>query len=269
MSETAPVVPPTLPAGSADGEQRPDTEPAPRASRWSAPVASLQDAIASASASAGPPRSSDASVDTAGSDQEQASASIGRKRSRWDSTPAPAVEVSSIAQGTNGSGAGVHSYLAPDAPTPVLGTGMGFGAATPAAGFDLAGVATPTASQLAGLGAATPVGAGAGTTYGSGSHASSVGGEAAGGGAPTLTKFERELLERNKPLSDEELDALLPAEGYMVLEVPQDYKPLMTPTRKLLATPTPAATPGFTMQDPDEETTGTGAADGYGMDADE
>jgi splicing factor 3B subunit 1 len=33
-------------------------------------------------------------------------------------------------------------------------------------------------------------------------------------------RWEREIEERNRPLSDEELDAILPTEGYRILEPP-------------------------------------------------
>ena len=33
-------------------------------------------------------------------------------------------------------------------------------------------------------------------------------------------RLEREIEERNRPLSDEELDAMLPSEGYKVLDPP-------------------------------------------------
>lgn len=59
-------------------------------------------------------------------------------------------------------------------------------------------------------------------------------------------RWEREVEERNRPLSDEELDAMLPCEGYKVLEPPPGYEPIRTPARKLTATPTPyGATPGY------------------------
>ena len=58
-----------------------------------------------------------------------------------------------------------------------------------------------------------------------------------------LLRWEREVEERNRPLSDEELDALLPTEGYKVLEPPAGYAPIRTPARKLMATPTPLGTP--------------------------
>ncbi|KAK6359992.1 hypothetical protein TWF696_001113 [Orbilia brochopaga] len=60
---------------------------------------------------------------------------------------------------------------------------------------------------------------------------------------------------RNAPLSDEELDAMLPKEGYKILEPPPGYMPIRTPARKLLATPAPVASAsgvgGFMMQDPE------------------
>lgn len=51
---------------------------------------------------------------------------------------------------------------------------------------------------------------------------------------------------RNRPWSDEDLNAILPAEGYSILEVPSSYVPIRTPSRKLDATPLAVATPtGF------------------------
>ncbi|ORZ40130.1 armadillo-type protein [Catenaria anguillulae PL171] len=43
---------------------------------------------------------------------------------------------------------------------------------------------------------------------------------------------------RNAFMSDEELDALLPATGYKILDPPANYQPIRTPSRKILATPT-------------------------------
>ncbi|KAK6338475.1 U2 snRNP component prp10 [Orbilia blumenaviensis] len=60
---------------------------------------------------------------------------------------------------------------------------------------------------------------------------------------------------RNAPLSDEELDAMLPKEGYKILEPPAGYMPIRTPARKMMATPAPIASAsgvgGFMMQDPE------------------
>lgn len=52
-------------------------------------------------------------------------------------------------------------------------------------------------------------------------------------------RAEAEIAARNQPLSDEELDALLPGEkdGFQILVPPESYKPIRTPARKLLMTP--------------------------------
>lgn len=59
--------------------------------------------------------------------------------------------------------------------------------------------------------------------------------------------------DRNVPLSDEELDEMLPKEGYKILEPPPGYAPIRTPARKLMATPAPMASlnGGFMMQEPE------------------
>ncbi|KAL3250154.1 hypothetical protein MRX96_055749 [Rhipicephalus microplus] len=51
-------------------------------------------------------------------------------------------------------------------------------------------------------------------------------------------RWEREIDERNRPLTDEELDAMFPP-GYKILQPPAGYVPIRTPARKLTATPTP------------------------------
>lgn len=68
-------------------------------------------------------------------------------------------------------------------------------------------------------------------------------------------RWEKEIDERNRPLSDEELEAMFPP-GYKILPPPAGYVPLRTPGRKLMATPTPiAGTPmGFFMQAETQQT---------------
>ena len=70
-------------------------------------------------------------------------------------------------------------------------------------------------------------------------------------------RWEAEVDERNRPLSDVELDAMFPATGYKILDPPPSYVPIRTPQRKLLATPTPmgaGVTPAFQMmQTPSRE----------------
>ncbi|CAJ0942594.1 unnamed protein product, partial [Mesorhabditis belari] len=55
--------------------------------------------------------------------------------------------------------------------------------------------------------------------------------------------------DRNRIWTDEELDTLIP-DGYEILAPPQGYVPLRTPSRKLMATPTPMGglAAGFMMQ---------------------
>ncbi|KAG5968260.1 hypothetical protein E4U56_000425 [Claviceps arundinis] len=67
-----------------------------------------------------------------------------------------------------------------------------------------------------------------------------------------LPAFGTDFNARNVPLSDEELDMLLPGEneGYKILEPPPGYEPVRAPAHKLMATPAPAT--GFMMQDPDQ-----------------
>jgi splicing factor 3B subunit 1 len=139
-----------------------------------------------------------------------------RARSRWDETPL---------------------HVAPDATPAMLAGGatplMTDGGATPGPG-QLAGMMTPDARQLAAM------------------HQ--------GGAAPMTPeqynqlRWEREVEERNRPLTDDELDAMLPSEGYKVLPQPESYVPIRTPARKLTATPAPygGQTPGF-YQMPDED----------------
>jgi len=63
--------------------------------------------------------------------------------------------------------------------------------------------------------------------------------------------FGTDTTGRYMPLSDEELDAMLPGpeEGYKILEFPPGYAPVRAPAHKLAQPPTPAT--GFMMQDPD------------------
>ena len=54
---------------------------------------------------------------------------------------------------------------------------------------------------------------------------------------------------RNAPLSDEELDEMLPIEGYKILTPPPGYEPLRAPARRAAPSATPA-TGGFMNQEP-------------------
>jgi splicing factor 3B subunit 1 len=87
-------------------------------------------------------------------------------------------------------------------------------------------------------------------------------------------RVQTEMDERNRPLTDEDLDAMFPQDGYKILDPPSTcvfvhslvcrdrrhtnlYGPLgciryvpVTPMRRLLATPTPmSGMAGFSMQE--------------------
>lgn len=73
-------------------------------------------------------------------------------------------------------------------------------------------------------------------------------------------RIEAEIDYRNRYLSDEELDSMLPPSGFKILIPPANYVPIRTPQRKALATPTPIpGTPAFQI-------TQTPARDSYGVD---
>lgn len=109
---------------------------------------------------------------------------------RWDETPASQ---------RHGGGAtplvGVGGAT-PSFSTPAMGGGAAMGGATPSFG-----TATPAGALAMGLATPTPMAAGAMTPE-----------------QMQSWRWERELDERNRPLSDEELDALFPQEGYKVRE---------------------------------------------------
>ena len=54
---------------------------------------------------------------------------------------------------------------------------------------------------------------------------------------------------RNRYMSDEELNSILPSEGYIIVEPPPDYAPVRTPASHLLSAPTSESVNGFMMQD--------------------
>ena len=107
------------------------------------------------------------------------------------------------------------------AATPVGADAFG---ATPAGNMAM-GMATPTPGQSGMLGSQTPQ-------------------------EQQAQRWEAEIDERNRPMTDEELDAIFPKEGYKVLDPPAGYAPIRTPSRRLLSTPTPAGgATGFLMQE--------------------
>jgi splicing factor 3B subunit 1 len=176
------------------------------------------------------------------------------RRNRWDATPTPGRPVDDDATPAGGvtpgaTPAGTMWDATPKnmaTPTPKKQrsrwdeTPATMGSATPMGG-QTPGTFTPGVTPMGGLGMETPT---------PGQIALRV------PQTPeqyNAMKWERDIEERNRPLSDEDLDAMFPMEGYKVLEPPASYVPIRTPARKLLATPTPlaGATPGYMIPEED------------------
>ena len=153
--------------------------------------------------------------------------SASKRKSRWDETPGAATPTP-VVGGMTPSGGGMTPGMTPSGMTPGGMTPSGAtpsmtpsGIATPM-GQKAMAMATPSAAQMAQM---TPE-------------------------QLQAYRWEREIDDRNRPLSDEELDGMFPP-GYKVLPPPAGYVPIRTPSRKLTATPTPmmGQTPqGFYMQ---------------------
>ncbi|CAI7612622.1 unnamed protein product [Penicillium pancosmium] len=75
------------------------------------------------------------------------------------------------------------------------------------------------------------------------------------GGAAAPAGFGTDLSGRGADWTDEELDIMLPSEGYKILDPPPGYAPIRTQARKMMATPAPVAGAaglgGFMMQEPE------------------
>jgi splicing factor 3B subunit 1 len=173
---------------------------------------------------------------------EDPSSSKSRRRKRWDETPVASSNVAAtpLVSSSLTSATPMVKATSKWDETPMISSGARV-AETPAAGagnstnrWD----ATPAASSGQQVGVPqTP----------SGEHLS--------GNLAKALALEREMESRNRPWTAAALDAILPSEGYTVILPPQNYTPLRTPGRKLLATPTPMGmTPqGFQMEIPVEQ----------------
>lgn len=62
-------------------------------------------------------------------------------------------------------------------------------------------------------------------------------------------RLQKELNERNRPLTDQELDSMLPDEkgGYKIQAPPAGYQPIVDPARKAMETPGSVGTPFYTI----------------------
>ncbi|QKX53038.1 uncharacterized protein TRUGW13939_00109 [Talaromyces rugulosus] len=76
---------------------------------------------------------------------------------------------------------------------------------------------------------------------------------------PSAPGFGTDVSGRGGIWSDEELDMMLPSEGYQILDPPPGYEPVRNPARKLMSTPAPVASTGgyggFMMQEPESART--------------
>ncbi|KAM0712429.1 hypothetical protein Q7P37_011525 [Cladosporium fusiforme] len=68
--------------------------------------------------------------------------------------------------------------------------------------------------------------------------------------AQQVMPFGTDVNSRNAPISDEELDELLPSEGYQILIPPPGYEPVRAPAKRVAPSATPLPTGGFMNQEP-------------------
>ena len=195
-------------------------------------------------------------------------------RSRWDATPAASIGVDATPaaggattskwDATPAAGGARASVSKWDA-TP---SGVGETPSRKRSRWDETPQAMDGATPSGAVGA-TPVGGMGATPMGAaGMMTPAYGGAISAQTAEERKRSEHELdIEiRNRPLTDDELDAIFPPEGYKIIVPPSGYVPI-TPSRALLATPTPQmGTPmGFFMgATPSRDAYGVelGAADG-------
>ncbi|XP_055371033.1 splicing factor 3B subunit 1 isoform X2 [Condylostylus longicornis] len=146
----------------------------------------------------------------------EATPGTAKRRSRWDETPSNATPSMTPSAMTPSMTPNMTPHATPGHATPLLTPG-----GTTPVGAKAMAMATPTPGHLAAM---TPE-------------------------QLQAYRWEKEIDERNRPFTDEELDSMFPP-GYKILPPPAGYIPLRTPGRKLTATPTPiAGTPvGFFMQ---------------------
>jgi splicing factor 3B subunit 1 len=202
-------------------------------------------------------------------------------KSRWDETPVAAIATASAGQAANksrwdetpvvaGSRAGAsNSNCWDETPVPggggAAGTGAGTADATPVVGSGADPVASTGRTKRSrwdqtpvGLGGA---GATATPTFGAIPGFGSASGVAMTPEIRSAMRWATEVEEKNRPCTDAELDELLPAEGYIILDPPADYAPeRRSAASNLAATPLASmgTTPAFTMS-------ATPARDSYGI----
>ena len=246
--------------GGAAGTSGVAAQPAPRKrSRWdSAGASSSSGGVASNGAPPEPPKRARASewdddddvghanggtVHKVGSAWDMPTPQISQgsgpttatSRSRWDETPLVAAG-STVTSGRRrrwdetplvSSGGSNQQQSSSAMATPLINPSSSM--ATPLIGNGHVGMETPLVS-----GGAAAAAAAAGVSM-----------------TPELQmamRWERDFTERNRPLTDDELDSMMPSEGYKIVEPPDDYVPIHTPARKLMATPL-LGTPMYAIPD--------------------
>jgi len=169
--------------------------------------------------------------------------------SRWDRTPAhPSSSSSSTAKKSSRWDATPSAVSSEDATpkawdaTPKAGMGVGATPGRKRSRWD----ETPDQSMMGGMTpGATPMGvAGMMTPTPSRLNLEEMTPEQI-----STLRLQAELDERNRPLTDDDLDSMLPGpnDGFEIVIPPESYKPIRTPSRKLMMTPTPQASLGYQM----------------------
>lgn len=175
-----------------------------------------------------------------------------RQKNRWDETPTPGRAVTSAWDSTPAPGALGGAMAAPVQRSRWDETPANVPGAISATPFG----ATPGATPVGPIDAQTPMVGGMGLRP--------LGAGPLGPETPEQMqqiRWEREMSDRNRPLTDQDLDAMFPPAGYRVLKPPDTYVPIRTPARKLLATPTPGEGGTPLYQLPSEQTGGGMLAD--------
>ncbi len=183
----------------------------------------------------------------------------GKRRRRWDQPPAH-VAASSSAWGDAPVGQAQESSWSTNGNATTAATATSSSTSTStssgskkrrsrwdetpvaAAGLTPSGKVSKWDATPVGIGMATPV-------AGSLAAAMMTPTGALSGEALQAARLEREIEARNRPLSDADLDELLPKKGYKVVEAPAGYVPVRSDAAKLLATPTPLTAGGFALAD--------------------
>eukprot|EP00928_Gymnodinium_smaydae_P079431 TRINITY_DN63364_c0_g1_i1.p1 TRINITY_DN63364_c0_g1~~TRINITY_DN63364_c0_g1_i1.p1 ORF type:complete len:1254 (-),score=316.34 TRINITY_DN63364_c0_g1_i1:343-4104(-) len=163
-----------------------------------------------------------------------AGAASKKKRARWDATP---MESSGGATPTIDA---TPTDATPGGATPTITPGSGPSATPGATPFGGMGMFTPGDTPLGTPGMAnmdTPVGLTPDFATMTPEQIQSY-------------RYDAEINERNRPMTDEELDAIFPQTGYEIVRPPANYQPIRK-TVMSTPTPTPGGTPFFSMQDPD------------------